>query len=616
MIASPAAESRLFTFESRLDRFVEQRLDAIRAFLEASPGGTLELADPAGLCPIAWLGERLGLTPSEEQVLWLLVAHALCPLARTRLRQLATEDASEPTIELLQRLIYRHARVAWRELGEAGALLRLGLVARTDAGSAPQYRQTLQASSRVLALVHGERALDPALTAIARIVDRGSELEQLEIGAAIVERVAQALQTPDAIVALHGPAGSGRRSLLVALAQQRGNDVLVVDGSALAGDQLRSIARECALFDLVPLIQRFDAVDVAACERELPGLVLATSARPIARRWQRPATFIELPPATGRQRARLWSRALPTMDADCLATTYPLSPALILAAGAAALRLDGVEAGVRAVVDDRLAGLATRVVTTQSWDDLVLPQDQFLALVELVARVRKRRRVYEDWGFGDKLARGLGVAALLSGPPGTGKTMCAGLIARELGTALYQVQPDKLASKWIGETEKNLAALFDAAEACHAVLLFDEADALFGKRTDVKSSNDRHANQEVNFLLQRLETFSGICILTTNHETALDDAFRRRIAVHVRFGMPDLAERKQLWQALIPERAPTEGDLGFDALAERFEMSGGHIRNAVLRAAFLAADEDRAITAAHLLKSAQLEYDALGRIHV
>jgi SpoVK/Ycf46/Vps4 family AAA+-type ATPase len=298
---------------------------------------------------------------------------------------------------------------------------------------------------------------------------------------------------------------------------------------------------------------------------------------------------------------------------------YPLSPALIAAAGTAAARAGGdVDAGVRSVVADRLAGLATRIITTQTWDDVILPGDQFDALVELVARVRRRQRVYEEWGFGDKLGKGLGIAALFSGPPGTGKTMCAGLVARELGTALYQVHLDRLTSKWIGETEKNLAALFDAAEACHAILLFDEADSLFGKRTDVKSSNDRRANQEVNFLLQRLETFTGICILTTNHETALDDAFRRRLAVHVRFALPDLQERKHLWRALLPASAPRASDVerAFDPLADQFEMSGGHIRNAVLRAAFLAADEDSSITADHLLRSAQLEYEAMGKLNV
>jgi SpoVK/Ycf46/Vps4 family AAA+-type ATPase len=275
-----------------------------------------------------------------------------------------------------------------------------------------------------------------------------------------------------------------------------------------------------------------------------------------------------------------------------------------------------VSVGIKTVLDHRLAGLATRVTVTQKWEDLVLPEDQTLAVVELLARIRARRRVYEDWGFADKLGKGLGVTALFSGPPGTGKSMCAGLIAKDLGTEIYQVDLGKIVSKWIGETEKNLAALFDAAEAGHAVLLFDEADSLFGKRTAVTSSNDRYANQETNYLLQRIETFAGICILTTNHDPAIDEAFRRRIAVHVRFPMPDEDEREKLWRAMLPPAAPVDDELELGGLARKYMMGGGNIRNAVLRAAFLAADANEKIGNYHLRHAAQLEYEGMGRLAI
>lgn len=278
------------------------------------------------------------------------------------------------------------------------------------------------------------------------------------------------------------------------------------------------------------------------------------------------------------------------------------------------MRPEHIEQGVRSVLDDRLAGLATRVSTKQSWDDLVLPEDQTTAVVEMLSRIRERRRVYEEWGFADKLGKGLGVTALFSGPPGTGKTMTAALIARDLGCDVYQVDTSKIASKWIGETEKNLAALFDAAEAGHAILLFDEADSMFGKRSEVKSSTDRYANQETNYLLQRIESYRGICILTTNHDNAIDEAFRRRLSVHVRFPVPEVDERKRLWQALLPANAPVASTLRFEELAEKFVMSGGYIRNAVLRAAFLAADENAPISSVHLARAARLEYEAMGKV--
>jgi SpoVK/Ycf46/Vps4 family AAA+-type ATPase len=275
-----------------------------------------------------------------------------------------------------------------------------------------------------------------------------------------------------------------------------------------------------------------------------------------------------------------------------------------------------IAAGVTAVLDDRLAGLATRLRVSQVSSDLVLPDDQATALAESVARIRGRTTVMERWGFAEKVGKGVGVAALFSGPPGTGKTMAAQLIAKTLGVAIYQVDLSKIVSKWIGETERNLAQLFDAAEAGHAILLFDEADALFGKRTDVRTSNDRHANQETNYLLQRLESFTGICILTTNHDTAIDQAFLRRLSVHVRFDIPELEERRLLWRAMLPKDAPVAANLELDVLARTFVMSGGYIKNAVVRAAFLAADTTGVIDGELLARAAHLEYEAMGKIAV
>jgi len=203
---------------------------------------------------------------------------------------------------------------------------------------------------------------------------------------------------------------------------------------------------------------------------------------------------------------------------------------------------------------------------------------------------------------------------LFSGPPGTGKTMAAGLIAAELGLDLYQIDLSRIVSKYIGETEKQLAQVFDAAEAGHAILLFDEADSLFAKRTEVKSSNDRYANLEVNYLLQRMESFSGITILTTNFDASIDDAFRRRLAFRIAFPLPDVDERARLWERIIPEGVPLAYDVDFEALADRFEMSGGYIRNAALRAAYLAANDRTPITMRHLTHAASLEYAAMGKL--
>ena len=207
-----------------------------------------------------------------------------------------------------------------------------------------------------------------------------------------------------------------------------------------------------------------------------------------------------------------------------------------------------------------------------------------------------------------------GVTALFQGAPGTGKTLVAGAIARELGYELYRIDLSQVMSKWLGETEKNLAAVFAAAEEGECVLLFDEADSLFTRRTEVRSSNDRYANLEVNYLLQRLDEFEGIAILTTNFGTAIDPAFKRRMSVRLTFPFPDEEARLELWRAHLAPGLPTSGDLALPGLARRFQLSGGYIRNAVLRAAHLAADEERPVTADTLIRAVRLELAEMGKL--
>lgn len=598
----------------------------------------LAASTPLPLCDV---GPRFALADSEMRILWLLISCELCPLVRAAMKTLSTEHVTDPTTDIVRRIVYGPGAntAIWRELGPEGRLRRSLLVERADdTRHAPDHRRTWKVSTRLLSLVHGDLALDPAIADIARIEDFRESMSGLELAGNAAPQIVTAFDCGD-IVVVRGRPGSGRRSSLIATAHGRGLRVLTIDGRALSKDreiierQLRAIARECTLLSLTPLVRDLDALSgtsdtqdrIELVERELPGLILATCSQPIARRWRRSPATVELQPITSAQRAKLWRRALPMAgsgDAEVLATTYPIAPALIEAAGRLAkqncgherMSPDHIEDALRSVLDDRLAGLAKRITITQSWNDLVLPDDQLIAVEELLARVRERDRVYEEWGFAEKVGRGLGVTALFSGPPGTGKTMAAGLIARQLRVELYQVDVSKIVSKWIGETEKNLAALFDAAESGHAILLFDEADALFGKRTDVKSSNDRHSNQETNYLLQRLESFTGICILTTNHDTAIDEAFRRRLSVHVRFPMPEREERARLWAALLPRSAPKSAHLDLDSLASKYVLSGGYIRNAVIRAAFLAADEGGVIDTARLSRAAQLEYEGLGKV--
>lgn len=528
-----------------------------------------------------------------------------------------------------------------RQLGEEGSLRALRIIERSDGGpsSLAEHRQTWTLSRRMLSLLLGDDIqLDPELRELATIEDRVPNADSLAYSEGLVSRCRTAVETRHGVVSVYGLPGLGRRTLLHAVAAE--NDLRIIDirSDRLASmpieqarPQLRALARECKVLGRVPLLSCIDALPsemIALVGEELvsrllgPVFVTCDTARRPPLRWSRPTISIEASRPSTRRLGELWQQSF---DHGCeltgneLAVAFPLAPSLIVQAAETAkatgtVSLSKLRDGIRSVVEDRLSGLARRLEVNQTWSDLVLSRDQSSQVAELIARLRHRPLVLEEWGFAAKIGKGNGVAALFSGPPGTGKSMCAGLIANELGLDLYVVDGSKISSKWIGETEKNLAALFDAAEASHAVLLFDEADALFGKRSDVKSSNDKHANAEVSYLLQRVEHYSGIAILTSNHESAIDPAFQRRLATHVRFELPDAEERSALWKAMIPSTAPVAEGLDFERLADRYEMSGGYIKNAALRAAFLAADLSTPITLSLLEHAARAEYEAMGKI--
>jgi SpoVK/Ycf46/Vps4 family AAA+-type ATPase len=263
----------------------------------------------------------------------------------------------------------------------------------------------------------------------------------------------------------------------------------------------------------------------------------------------------------------------------------------------------------RAQARQRLDALAQRIEPVADWTDLVLPEPQLQTLREIALQVRNRAQVYERWGFSSKGKRGLGISALFAGPSGTGKTMAAEVLANELQLDLHRIDLSQVVSKYIGETEKNLGRVFDAAQDGGAILLFDEADALFGKRSEVKDSHDRYANIEISYLLQRMEAYRGLAILTTNMKNALDAAFMRRLRFVVQFPFPDAAQRARIWRTIFPGQTPTQS-LDPTKLA-RLNVTGGNIRNIALHAAFLAADADQPVRMEHLIQAARYEYSKL-----
>jgi hypothetical protein len=260
----------------------------------------------------------------------------------------------------------------------------------------------------------------------------------------------------------------------------------------------------------------------------------------------------------------------------------------------------------------RLDDLAQRIRPVATWDDLVLPAASQATLREIAVQVRQRATVYGRWGFGERANRGLGISVLFAGASGTGKTMAAEVLATELDLDVYRIDLSQVVSKYIGETEKNLRRVFDAAEEGGAILLFDEADAIFGKRSEVKDSHDRYANIEVSYLLQRMEAYSGLAILTTNMKTALDTAFLRRLRFTVDFPFPDHTARVDIWQRIFPPQTPTQ-ELAPERLAQ-LNMTGGNIRNMALAAAFLAAEDASPVTMQHIRRAAEAEYRKVERV--
>lgn len=326
-----------------------------------------------------------------------------------------------------------------------------------------------------------------------------------------------------------------------------------------------------------------------------------------------------------QQRLQLWQMVVPqTLDPQIVASQFRLTSQQIYAACATAqaaamwrdeaMTVADLQVASRLHSNQKLSELATKIEPRYEWRNIVLPSDTFEQLREMVNMVKQRPFVYNTWGFGQKLALGRGVNALFAGESGTGKTMAADIIANDLGLDLYKIDLSMLVSKYIGETEKNLDRIFTEATTSNAILFFDEADAIFGKRSEVKDSHDRYANIEISYLLQRMEAYDGVVILATNLRANLDDAFTRRLHFAIEFPFPEVADRERIWRVNVPASTPLATNVDFALLAKRFRLAGGNIRNIILVAAFLAAEEKKPLQMSHFLHATRREYQKMGRL--
>lgn len=450
------------------------------------------------------------------------------------------------------------------------------------------------------------------------------------------------------LTVISGRSGSGRKLLLMTAAQRFQKGMLLINGSDFLKLYLQ-YGRHITSFLVWEAAQRnclFCFIDCQIPEESenewtqmLLHLLLQKSSfwmvletvAPLPMNGDYEYTAIELKEPDARSRAVLWSYFLEeaeeakTLDPDRLGSCYHfhsgeirqvLRSAILgrIRDGRNTLCEDDIRKAAQLWGSGNLSPLAVKVPCAFSWNDLILDEGAMGQLHELCNLIYYQGQVGTQWGFYEKRPYGKGLCALFYGSPGTGKTMAAQVVARELGMELYRVDLSQMNSKYIGETQKNLHRLFENAKEMNVILFFDEADALFSKRTSVKDANDRHANGEVAYLLQRLEAYEGITILATNLKNQLDDAFRRRIRRMIHFQLPDYDTRKRMWEQAFPAQAPLESEVDFSVYARRFELSAGEIKDAAMDAAFLAAAQGTRIGHQQIRKALKLCYEKYGRV--
>lgn len=641
------------------DELTQQRaeLAAERAAIERQGWAAAERGEEPAMLR---LGRLFGLDAFARDVVLLALAPEL-DLRYERLYAYVQDDVTRkrPTVDLALRLLVVDPaeRVERRTVFAAESpLLHHRLIDVFEDGQrpGPMLSRAIKLDDGIVAELLGQPAVDPQLASFVTLSRPKRTLDDLVLPAGLAEQLRHGLADPAGrfVLALQGPYGSGRHAVAEAVCAETKSPLLTVDLGRLVESDLRSeevirrVLREATLRGAAILWHGVDRVIQGTEPSPWRPAVLAAidehgdrdgrSFLPLEQPWEargalRRSRFLRvvLPPPTFSERASIWRLHLngdaPDEETvDSLAGTFRLSPGQIRDAVAMAraltswdghtLRPEHLFAACRGQSSGKLDALAHKINVTYEWNDIVLPADHMGQMREICAQMRHRRVVLEEWGFDRHLAMGKGLNTLFAGPSGTGKTMAAEIIASDLGLELYKVDLSTLVSKYIGETEKNLDRIFIAAAEANAILFFDEADAIFGKRSEVKDAHDRYANIEVGYLLQKMEEYDGVVILATNLRKNIDDAFIRRMHMTIEFPFPEEPDRLRIWQKVFPPEAPVADDVDLAFLAKQFKVTGGNIRNIALLSAFLAAEERKSIGMAHVVRAIKREYQKLGKL--
>jgi len=653
------------TNDPQPDALVSDRLDTTIA------NKTAASAERGIFLSLPWMAQLFSLSQLEVQILIMCLAPELRRKYDTLYAYLQDDiTRKRPSVDLILDVLCPSEVERWRArntvFSDQAPLFRHGILHRVEDPRSPSgssgLAQFLQLDQRMLHYLLENDALDGRLVGYVTVLHPAETMEQVLVDPALKTHLARFCQRrfsqrPSGrqrfVFYFQGPYGIGKRELALGLCAQWGRPLLCVDMEFLLAREpdvataLRLVFREGLLWDAAIYFNHCDALlqedvkpkawikTLARLADEYGQLTFMAGELP----WLLHGVFdqdsfcaveLAMPDVSLRQTA--WERALQRFPASGrqwageLASQFRLTPGQIhdaVAWVAQRREMAGDEADVtraelyaacRKQSHHKLAELAVKIEPHYHWDDLVLPLGKRERLRELCDQVAHRHLVFGDWGFGRKLGYGCGISALFAGPSGTGKTMAAEVIAHELQLDLYKIDLSGVVNKYIGETEKNLAKIFHEAEASNAILFFDEADALFGKRTKISDAHDRYANIETSYLLQRVEAYDGVVILATNLRENMDEAFTRRIKFVVDFPFPDVASRKLIWQTHFPREAPVSDDLDYDWLARQLQITGGSIKNIVLKAAFFAAANGGVIGMEHILRGARGEFEKIGKL--
>ncbi|MFA5253215.1 MAG: AAA family ATPase [Methanoregula sp.] len=563
-----------------------------------------------------------------------------------------------PTVDLVSRLLFPGRQIAARSLFEPSSPLlkhRLLMVSGTAGDNQTVFpARPLKVDDRVVRYLLGSDGIDERLNASVTVVQPSRRFSSLIDSTGTIGRFRAAARSSCAnglplVAFLSGPEGTGKRHAAEAIAGELQNVLLVADAHAFRNDKnhdlLAVLVREAVLLDGIILFERSDTFAEPEFSAEIPRFFALLDSVPVTAIFSSEKPFLlvyflehhavftgEFPLPTYDDRLRIWKDLLagyplPEEDIRAVAATFRFSAgqirdAISAAETAAQARDEGYRivtagdlvAACKARSNRNLVRYAKQIPARYTWDDIFVKPETLVQLREIGNYIRYHATVYSDWGFEQKHSLGKGINILFSGISGTGKTMAAEIIARDAAMDLYKTDLSSVVSKYIGETEKNLRSIFSEAETSNAILFFDEADALFGKRTQIHDAHDRYANVEVNYLLQKMEEYEGIVILASNLSTNIDEAFRRRMHFSVEFAMPEKDIRMAIWKHAFPKKTPVSPELDFRFLSG-FKITGGNIRNIAISSAFLAAADSGTVTMRHLVMATKREFQKIGRLY-